>query len=175
MNKDDVDRYSLTWIENLKTGSGRESRDYDYIGRYGRRKCESNAFFKNDETLKAGQGICRKAIETYYGVDAKKRFKKKEECSKQKFKEIYDDPLWSNFSAKIDKLIESLALNKQKKREHPKIHASEKEVEVTVDGKYYGLCPKCGASFNYDDGDVGKLVRCRFCNVPMRLKWDLEA
>ena len=45
LNKDDIDRHNLTWIENLKTGSGRESRDYGYISKYERRKCESNALF----------------------------------------------------------------------------------------------------------------------------------
>lgn len=43
-------------------------------------KCESNALFKNDETLKAGEEICRRAIEKYYGEDALERFRKKEEA-----------------------------------------------------------------------------------------------
>lgn len=45
LNKEDIDRYGLTWIENLKTGSGREAKDPDYVRKYGRRKCESNALF----------------------------------------------------------------------------------------------------------------------------------
>ena len=35
--------------------------------------------------------------------------------------------------------------------------------------KYYGICPKCGTQFNYEQ-DVGRLVRCRYCFLPMRLK-----
>jgi hypothetical protein len=173
LNKDDIDRYSLTWIENLKTSSGRESRDYDYIRKYGTRKCESNALFKNDETLKAGEEICRKAIEKYYGNDAKERFKKKEENSKQKLKPIYDVSVWKNFYAAINELIDCLAVPKPKRE--PSKTAAEKEVEVAVDDKYYGKCPKCGASFDYAASDVGRLVRCRTCNLPMRLKWKSEA
>ncbi|MGD0495551.1 MAG: hypothetical protein ABSB28_05870 [Candidatus Bathyarchaeia archaeon] len=169
LNKDDVDRHNLTWIENLKTGSGRESRDYGYIDRYGRRKCESNALFKSDATLRAGEEICRNAIEKYYGKDAKERFKKKEESSKQKFKEVYDDPLWKNFSAGIDVIVESLALKKPKVEKEAS-QPAEKEIEVTLDNKHYGRCPKCGWSFDYNDHDIGKLVRCRCCNLPMRLR-----
>jgi hypothetical protein len=175
LNKDDIDRHNLTWIENLKTGSGRESQDYGYIQKYGKRKCESNALFKNDETLRAGEEICRKAIEKYYGDDARERFKTKEESSRQKFKEVYDDPLWKNFHTRIDELVESLAVKKPKEDEQPSKAISEKEVEVTIDNKYYGRCPKCQVSFNYDASDVGRLVRCRFCNLPMRLRWAPEA
>lgn len=170
LNTDDIDRHNLTWIENLKTGSGRESHDYGYIQKYGERKCESNALFKNDETLRAGEEICRKAIEKYYGDDARERFKTKEEPSKQKFKEVYDDPLWKNFYARIDELVESLSVKRVKEGKQPSVPATEKEVEVTLDKKYYGRCPRCGRSFNYDISDVGRLVRCRYCFLPMRLK-----
>jgi hypothetical protein len=175
LNKDDIDRYNLTWIENLRTSSGRESNDYSYIQRYGRRKCESNALFKNDETLRAGQEICRKAIEKYYGADAKECFKQKEEQSKRNFKQVYDDPLWENFQARIEQLINSLK-SKHLKEVIPHGNLKEeKEVEVLIDKRYYGRCPKCGHSFNYNDEDVGRLLRCRFCNLPMRLKWKPEA
>lgn len=170
LNNDDIDRHNLTWIENLKTGSGRESTDYDYIQKYGKRKCESNALFKNDETLRAGEEICRNAIEKYYGKDARERFRKKEEASKQEFKEVYDDPMWENFYARIDELVESLAVKKPKEDKQPSKAISEKEVEVTIDNKYYGRCPRCNCSFNYDDRDIGRLVRCRHCNLPMRLR-----
>ncbi|MCJ7431618.1 hypothetical protein MUO83_10470 [Candidatus Bathyarchaeota archaeon] len=43
LNQEGIDRYELTWIENLRTGSGRESYDYVYIQKHGKRKCESNA------------------------------------------------------------------------------------------------------------------------------------
>jgi hypothetical protein len=169
LNKEDIDRYSLTWIENLKTGSGREADDRQYIAEYGRRKCESNALFKNDETLKAGEEICRRAIEKYYGQDAIERFRRKEEESKESLKEVYEDPLWQNFYMRVDGLIESLTAKKPK-IERPTA-ATEEEAEVEVDNRYYGVCPRCGWQFNYSRSDVGRLVRCRFCNLPMRLKW----
>jgi len=171
LNYDDIERYNLTWIEGLQTSSGRESHDYDYISKFGRKKCESNALFKNDETLKAGEEVCRKAIEKYYGVDAKERFKQKEKTSKEKLKDVIDEPVWESFLQAIDELIDSLAMKKPEEEKQPSAPMAEKEVEVTVDNKYYGMCPKCGTQFNYNDHDVGRLVRCRDCSLPMRLKW----
>jgi predicted Zn finger-like uncharacterized protein len=175
LNKDDIDRYNLTWIENLKTGSGRESSDWRYIEKYGKRKCESNALFKNDETLKAGEEICRNAIEKFYGSEARERFKKKEENSRQKLKPIYDAPVWKNFYAAINELTECLATPKPETERKPTKPVAEEEVEVAIDNKYYGRCPKCGTQFNYDASDIGRLVRCRNCNLPMRLRWAPEA
>ena len=47
------------------------------------------------------------------------------------------------------------------------------EVEIfrkrSGDTLYYGSCPKCGKNFDYDEGDVGRTVRCRHCNTPMKL------
>lgn len=169
LNKEDIDKYNLSWIENLRTGSGRESHDYSYITKFGRRKCESNALFKNDETLRAGEEICRQAIEKYYGQNAKEHFKKKEEVSKEKFKEIYAAPLWDNFNEETDKLIGFLEV--KEKEEEPSKLITEKEIEVMIDNKYYGKCPRCGQQFDYNyTRDVGKLVKCRTCGLPMRLK-----
>lgn len=170
LNKEDIDKYNLTWIENLKTSSGRESHDYEYISRYGVRKCESNALFKNDDTLKAGEEICRRAIEKYYGTDAKERFRRKEEKSKEKLSHVYDDPIWENFYKRINELIESLGVKPEEEKQLS-APTAEKEVEVTIDNRYYGRCPRCGQSFDYDyTRDVGRLVRCRRCNLPMRLR-----
>ncbi len=170
LNKSDIDRYNLMWIENLRTGSGRESHDWEYIDKYGKRKCESNALFKNDATLRAGEEICRKAIEKYYGTSAKERFKKKEERSKKKLKGVYDNPIWEDFLAEIDELAKSLLVEKSKEEEQPSKLVAEKEVKVTVNRGYYGRCPKCDRSFDYDDEDIGKLMRCRGCSLPMRLR-----
>ena len=178
LNKEDIDMYNLTWIDNLKSSSGRNP-DWgrldvqEYVKQFGVRKCESNALLKNEETLKAGEEICRRAIEKYYGKDAKERFKGKEEISKRKLKPIIEAPVWKSFQEAIKELTERLATPK------PKIklptHAAEKEVEVEVDNKYYGRCPRCGASFDYTSSDVGRLLRCRFCNQPIKLKWKLGA
>ena len=172
LNAEDIEEYGLMWIDNLRTSSGRRSRDVQYINTYGYKKCESNALFKNDETLKAGEEICRKAIEKYYGEDALQRFSEKEEVSKGKLKEVYDNPVWKNLYGSLDQLIVHFD---GKQRTMPSStyvevdSVKEKEVEVFVDDKYYGVCPKCHTQFNYTEKDYGRLVRCRGCNLPMRL------
>ena len=169
LNKEDVEKYGLTWINNLKSASGKEVYDPDYereVG--GRRKCESNALFKNDKTLEATEVICRNAIEKYYGADAKIRFKQKEEATRSKLSEIYDDPVWSQFSNSLSCLIKSYAEKETEQIETPE-YKSEENV-VFIDNKYYGRCPNCSRSFNYSEDYVGKLVRCRHCDAPMRLK-----
>lgn len=139
--------------------------------KYGRKKCESNALFKNDETLKAAEEICRNAIEKYYGSDAIERFNEKEESVKEKLSDVYDNQLWEDFDTEIDEIVNELSSKKPKEEKLPsKPIAPEEETEVTLDNEYYGKCPKCGRTFNYDSNDIGKLVRCRFCNLPMRLK-----
>jgi len=170
LNEEDIDKYNLTWIENLRTGSGRESRGQEYIQKYGRRKCESNALFKNDETLKAAEEICRNAIEKYYGSDAKERFKRKEEKSRQKLGEIYEDPLWEKFYTRIDELADSLTSKKEEEDAQPYQTAITREVDVIVDNRYYGRCPRCGMSFNYDETDDGRTLRCRNCGLLMKLR-----
>ena len=175
LNKDDIDRHNLTWIENLKTGSGRESCDYDYIHKYGERKCESNALFKNDSTLEAAEVICRNAIEEYYGEDAKERFRQKEEATKKTLSEIYDNPVWQDFRENLDGLIKSFSLKEIQQAKKETECKQETELDVFVDNKYYGNCSNCAYQFDYSKDDVEKLVRCRRCNLPMRLKWKEEA
>lgn len=168
LNKDDIDRFGLSWIENLKTASGREAHDPAYIQMFGRRKCESNALLKNDETLNAAKEICRTAIEKYYGEDAEIRFAEKETASREALKEILGDPIWESFNDKIEEMIENLESNP---RELPSIHRDyEKEVEVLINDKFYGRCPRCGKSFNDLGITSGRTVRCRGCGLPMKLK-----
>lgn len=170
LNAEDIEKYGLMWIENVRTGSGRTLSDYDpYVLEYGRRKCESNALFKNDETLKAGEEICRRAIEKYYGEDALERFRRREEASKEKLKDVYDDSVWESVKESLDKLIEQLASTE--KDEEPREVEVEKETAVFVDNKYYGLCPRCRTQFNYTERDYGKQVRCRGCHLLMRLQF----
>lgn len=170
LNAEEIEKYGLMWIENLKTGSGRESRDWAYIRKFGRRKCESNAIFKNDDTLEAGEKICRNAIEKYYGKDALDRFKQKEEASKQVLGGICDDPIWEDVEEQLDDLIETLE-EKKEETEDPLEEVKVKlAVDVFLDNQYLGRCPKCREYFNYDSDDIDRLVRCRWCNTPMRLK-----
>jgi len=173
LNADDIEKYGLMWIDNLKTGSGRESQDREYVRRFGRRKCESNALFKNDETLKAGEKICRDAIEKYYGKDALERFKEKEKRSKETLSTVYEDPLWDDLEKSLDGLIDSLSVEAEEEEERS--IETEEAIEVEIfreapdDKHYYGSCPKCGTQFDYDEWDVGRTVRCRKCNAPMKL------
>jgi len=175
LNAVDVDRYGLMWIDNLLTGSGKESKDREYIRKYGRRKCESNALFRNDETLEAGERICRDAIEKYYGKDALERFKEKEKKAKEKLGAVYDDPLWDDFSEKIDELIETIS--EETDEESSVLDEAPEQEEIFVveifrksyDKWYYGWCPTCNAQFDYEKEDVGRTVRCRNCNTPMKL------
>jgi hypothetical protein len=170
LNAEDIEKHDLMWIENLKTSSGRTSRDYDYIEKYGYRKCESNALFKNDETLKIGQDICKNAIEKYYGEDTLERFQKKEEKVKEETKEIYNNPIWKNFNDALNQIINDLSTEEPITEENPKQTDTEKETTVFIDNKHYGCCPKCYKSFNYSESDHDKLVRCRRCHLLMKLK-----
>jgi hypothetical protein len=170
LNKDDIDSYNLMWIENLKTGSGRESDDKEYIAKFGRRKCESNALFRDDNTLKVGEEICVRAIEKYYGNDAIERFKKKGEQSKEKLKPVYDNPIWKQFYSEIDKLTDIFEVGVATKEKGKETYEIEKEIEVLLDNKYYGKCPNCLESFNYSKEDEGRLKRCSNCLQLMRLK-----
>ena len=170
LNAEDIERYNLTWIPNLTTGSGRQSRDWGYINKFGQRKCEANALFKNDETLKAAEQICRKAVEKYYGNDALKRFREKEKATREGLKEVYDDPVWLSFFTKIEELANKLDRYGEEEGLENTLEATQ-EVSVELDSKYYGRCPTCGMSFNYDEKtDYGKSMRCRHCGLPMKLK-----
>ena len=173
LNAEDIEKYKLTWIDNLRTSSGKEANDPEYIRKFGARKCESNALFKNDQTLQAAETICRNAIEKYYGKDAEERFSQKEKSTKENLSEIYDNPIWQDFSDNLNQLIESFS-----EKEICKIETEvkrETESEVFIDNKYYGHCPHCHQNFDYTKEDVDRLVRCRNCNLPMRLKWKEEA
>jgi len=96
LNYDFIVENKLTWIENLKTGSGRDLADpnhpdfhkayvQDYIRRFGVRKVEANAIVKVPEM---GRRLCREAIEKYLGSDALERFREKREKVKKMFKEF---------------------------------------------------------------------------------------
>ena len=172
LNKEDIDKHDLMWIENVRTGSGRESRDWRYIREYGRRKCESNALFKNDETLTVGEEICRRAIEKYYGDDALDRFKEKEELSRKGLKHVYDSEIWEDFYEAVNDIIATFAKGREEKQQKPLAEAEAKEeIEVLVDiKKIFHRCPKCDRWFQYDRQDIGRLLKCRHCMASMRLK-----
>jgi DNA-directed RNA polymerase subunit RPC12/RpoP len=176
LNREEIEKYNLTWIENIKTGSGREARDPAYIREFGNRKCEANALFKNDETLKAAEKICRAAIEKYYGADALERFHEKEKKSKGKLNEVYDNPVWDDINESIETLIDSMTEQETEPQHNEEAPELEKEVEVEIFKKtpnnrfYCGRCTRCGKLFEYDESFINRLVRCRSCGTAMRLK-----
>lgn len=172
LNKEDIEKHGLTWIQNLKSSSGKNPdwnrKDVrEYVQKYGRRKCEANALIRNEETIEIGERMCRRAIEKYYGEDALERFEKKKEASKEKLKEVYDNPIWKQFGESLDKLIEDYA---EEPEEISEEELEEEEYEVFIDNKYYGRCPQCHRQFNYDETCIDKLVRCRWCKTPLRLR-----
>lgn len=95
LNYDFIEENSLTWIENLITGSGKNLASplhpnfrlpyvQDYLRKYGERKCEANAIVVRPE---AGRDLCRRIIEGYLGSGALDRFRKK----RQEIKDTLDD------------------------------------------------------------------------------------
>jgi hypothetical protein len=174
LNKDQVEKFGLSWVDNLKTSSGKDPKPSKklsaYIQSIGYHKCEMESLFKNDETLRAAEQICREAIEKYYGPDAKERFQKKELESKGKLKNVYESPVWNELDAELTRIEEGLADLEPKEEAVTPSPVQEKQTEVIVDNKYYGVCPKCRTQFNYDEEkDIGRAVRCRNCNTLMRL------
>ena len=182
LNADDVEKYGLMRIDNLKSSRGRDpdwSRNdvKEYVRKFGINKCESNAIFKNDETLRVGEEICRKAIEKYYGEDALERFEKKEEKARESLKDVYDDQIWDDFNERIDELIETLSEETDEESSEVEEEAPEpskifetEAYRIAPDGRlYYGKCPKCGRYFDYELEFVGRIVRCRRCNAPMKI------
>lgn len=106
----------------------------------------------------------------------------KEERSKEKLKEVYEKPIWNELRDQIDNLAKSfLKKEEQGPEETDENETVEEEKEVFLDNKFYGRCPQCHESFNYDSSDIGRLVRCRNCHTPLRLrrsdrsKWGLPS
>jgi len=177
LNQDDIEKHGLTWIPNLKSGSGRDPdprrKDVrEYVSRYGVRKCESNALLKDEGTLRIGLSLCRDAIERYYGADALARFRRKREDSKKKLGEIYENPIWRDVREALRELIEGYGEDESREVAPPE---AEKEYVVKIferigeEDYRWGRCPVCITLFDYDMSILGKMVRCRACNAPMRL------
>ena len=173
LNKDQVDKYCLTWINNLLSSNNNDlaGTDPGYEREIGRRKCESNAIFKNEQTIHAAEQICSEAIEKYHGTDAISRFGQKEEQTKQGYGDIYNAPIWNQFAKAMDELTE-IYRKKEAYKENHLIVTNELVAEIKKEGNvyYYGQCPKCKSIFNYDiSEDIGKVKVCPQCKTPMRL------
>jgi hypothetical protein len=78
LNADFIEAHRLSWIDGLKTGSGKDLGDprhkqhgfdyvQDYIAQFGKRKVEANALVVRPE---AGRQLCREAIERHLDMGA---------------------------------------------------------------------------------------------------------
>lgn len=90
LNADFIERNSLTWIDNLITGSGKnlaspshpnykQAYVQDYLRDYGPRKCEANALVVRPAEARQ---LVTEAIQTYLGADALERFTEKRKAIK---------------------------------------------------------------------------------------------
>ncbi|MBA7604128.1 hypothetical protein ES703_11247 [subsurface metagenome] len=86
---------------------------------------------------------------------------------------VYEDPLWEDLDKNLDSLILSLSEETEKEEEETAVAEEVAVVEIfreaPNDKVFYGRCPGCNRQFDYDEGDVGRTVRCRQCNAPMKL------
>ena len=183
LNKEDIDKHGLVWIRDTKKWAKKtylpmekkkkkEISDSAYERKFGRLKCEANAILKSDETLAVGQLLCRNAIEKYYGKDALKRFRKKEEASREKHKEIYTSPSWGLLDATLDEMVAQIEPAKEPPvRPGPTL---QEAVIVIVDGKHTSSrcpVPTCQYPFHYDvKKHIGLQLRCQGCDQLMLLK-----
>jgi hypothetical protein len=88
LNYDFIVENKLTWIRGLETGSKKDLASpshknhwmqyvQDWLKQYGAKKCEANAVLKGEERRAKAIKLCQKAIESYLGGDALKRFRAK--------------------------------------------------------------------------------------------------
>jgi hypothetical protein len=101
-----------TWIDNLITGSGKnlaspQHKNYrltyvqDYLKKIGARKCEANAIVT---TPRKAQDLVRGEIEKWLGVNARQRFKEKEDKVKNSYVSLLDR---TGLREPIENVIES--------------------------------------------------------------------
>lgn len=124
---DFIDANKLTWIDNLKTGSGGEiaklvdgkivqgttkggkphpnfNMPYvqEYLKKFGVRKCEANSLVIRPEQSRK---LCRDAIESYLGHDAINRFKVKRQAIKDEVNGFLDE---RNLREPLQKMLDDL-------------------------------------------------------------------
>lgn len=85
-----IEKYGLSWIENLETGSGKKADESKpivkrYVEKYGRRKVEANALVVHPD---AGRDLCEQAIVKYLGENVLERWAEVEQASLDEFKRI---------------------------------------------------------------------------------------
>lgn len=98
LNADFIEQHRLTWIENLKTGSGGDLADpkhkdhrlpyvQDYLREFGARKVEANALVTRPE---AGRALCEQAVLRYIDPKAPDRYVERLEPLRREARRIFD-------------------------------------------------------------------------------------
>lgn len=117
LDYDFIRKNKLTWIDNLITGNTQKKMDLGsashpnhmlnyvqtYLKKVGRRKCEANAIVV---IPRLGQEMCRKAIESYLGDDARARFERRKQKTRDDIFEIMDSV---KVKTAIEKAIDKLS------------------------------------------------------------------
>lgn len=83
---------------------------------------------------------------------------------------VYEDSVWHELDEKIERVAESLPEESTSSKLKVVEMQPEAEYEVYLDKNYYGRCPRCSEEFDYDEPLIGRLLRCRSCYTPMRLR-----
>jgi len=110
LNYDFITEMSLSWIENLETGSGQPANEKlqyvrDYIEEYGRRKVEANAIVIRAQE---GRQLCRDAIGKYLGDDPFSQYRETIWEYRQKIVSIQNAVEWGDTLRDLKERIEIL-------------------------------------------------------------------
>ncbi|MBK1619826.1 hypothetical protein CKO42_15520 [Lamprobacter modestohalophilus] len=98
LNSDFIGQHNLSWIDNLKTGSGKDLADprhkdhkqpyvQNYLREFGARKVEANALVTRPE---AGRALCKKAVCQYIDADADTHYSERLEPFRAEARRIFE-------------------------------------------------------------------------------------
>lgn len=113
LNADFIYEHGLSWVENLRTGGGRNlaspshpnfEMDYvqNYLAEFGAKKCEANAIVTQPE---AARKLCKDAIEKYLGEDAGERFVDKKRQVHREIEELLEQLEFEEFKEEARELL----------------------------------------------------------------------
>jgi len=200
LNYKEITENKLMWIDNLKSGSGRDPdwtrKDVKkYVGNLAELE-RKRLGISDDEWLTYPQArkdiFGRKKCEANAIVRDKETVKLGVFLCYQAIVKYYGKEALDRFKEKREKtkenfkeVYENKAWEKfgksldeliEKYSEPPEklpegiIGTLEKAHEVELDGKYTKTCPECHQSFNYNRTFIDRYVRCRHCRTLMLLK-----
>lgn len=101
-----IQQNNLTWVENLKTASGKDMtssthetwqknkyRIHEYIAKYGKRKCEANSIVVAPEL---GREMLQDVIDKWLGKDAYENYEEHLEAGQERAKELIKERIGEN-------------------------------------------------------------------------------